>query len=69
MTIHKFHKTNKGVYLFPVYARDDGKFKIESADRRIGGIWKHVYEVTNESGEIVGTFLRLRDAKIAYETA
>ena len=25
MTIHKFHKTNEGVYLSPVYVRDDGK--------------------------------------------
>jgi hypothetical protein len=26
MTIHKFHKTNGGVYLSPVYVRDDGKW-------------------------------------------
>ena len=66
MTTHKFHKTNEGVYLSPVYARDDGKFKIASVDRCICGAWKRV---TNEEGEVVGTLPRLRDAKITYETA
>nr|DAG79922.1 MAG TPA: hypothetical protein [Caudoviricetes sp.] len=69
MTIHKFHKTNEGVYLSPVYVRDDGKFKIASVDRCICGAWKRVFEVTNEAGEVVGTLPRLRDAKITYETA
>lgn len=67
MKIHKFHKTSNGVYLFPVYVRDDGKYKIASVDRRVFGTLKRVFEVTNEAGEIVGTFPRLRDAKISYE--
>lgn len=67
MNIHKFHKTSDGVYLFPVYVRDDGKYKIASVDRTICGTLKRVFEVTNESGEVVGTFPRLRDAKISHE--
>lgn len=67
MVIHKFRKTSEGAYLFPVYIRDDGKYKITSTDRCIFGAWKRVFEVTNEAGEIVGTFPRLRDAKISYE--
>ena len=67
MTIHKFHKTNEGVYLSPVYVRDDMKFKIASVDRCICGTWKRVFETTDESGEVVGTFPRLKDAKTAYE--
>ncbi len=67
MEIHKFRKTADGGYLFPVYVRDDGKYKIASVDRTICGTLKRVFEATNESGEVVGTFLRLRDAKITYE--
>lgn len=67
MEIYKFRKTNEGVYLSPVYVRDDGKFKIASVDRCICGTWKRVFEVTDESGEVVGTFPRLKDAKAAYE--
>lgn len=67
MKTHKFHKTSDGGYLFPVYVRDDGKYKIASVDRTICGTLKRVFEVTNESGEVVGTFPRLRDAKISYE--
>lgn len=67
MKIHKFHKTSEGVYLSPVYVRDDGKYKIASVDRCICGTWKRVFEVTNEAGEVVGTLMRLRDAKITYE--
>lgn len=65
MTIHKFHKTNEGVYLSPVYVRDDGKFKIASVDRRVCGTWKRVFEVADEAGEVVVTFPRLKDAKTA----
>lgn len=67
MRIHKFHKTSDGGYLFPVYVRDDGKYKIASVDRCICGKLKRVFEVTNEAGEIVGTLPRLKDAKISYE--
>lgn len=67
MKIHKFHKTTEGTYLFPVYVRDDGKYKIASVDRHINGTWKRVFEVTNEAGEVVGTLPRLKDAKITYE--
>lgn len=67
MTIHKFRKTSNGVYLSPVYVRDDGKFKIASVDRRIDGTFKRVFEVTDNSGAVVCTFQRLRDAKAVYE--
>ena len=67
MKIHKFHKTNEGVYLSPVYVRDDGKFKIASVDRCICGTWRRVFEVTDEAGEVVGTLLLLKDAKTTYE--
>lgn len=68
MKIHKFCKSPAdGVYLSPVYVRDDGKYKIASVDRWIWGTWKRVFEVTNEAGEVVDRLLRLRDAKIAYE--
>ena len=68
MKIHKFCKSSAdGVYLSPVYVREDGKYKIASVDRRICGTWKRVFEVTNEAGEVVGRLPRLRDAKIAYE--
>lgn len=67
MEIHKFRKTNEGVYLSPVYVRDDGKFQIASVDRCICGTWKRVFEVTDESREVVGTFQRLKDAKTTYE--
>lgn len=51
MTIHKFHKAKtEGVYLSPVYIRDDGKYKIASVDRIICGTWKRVYEVTDTAG-------------------
>lgn len=67
MKIHEFHKTTEGAYLFPVYVRDDGKYKIASVDRCICGAVKRVFEVTNEAGEVVGTLMRLRDAKTSYE--
>ena len=67
MTTHKFHKTTDGGYLFPVYVRDDGKYTIASVDRTICGTLKRVYEVKNETGEVVGTWPRLRDAKISCE--
>lgn len=68
MKIHKFHKSPAdGVYLSPVYVRDDNKYKIASVDRCICGTWKRVYEVTSEAGEVAARFPRLRDAKIAYE--
>lgn len=69
MKIHKFCKSPvDGVYLSPVYVRDDGKYRIASVDRCICGTWKRVFEVTNEAGEVVDRLPRLRDAKIAYET-
>ena len=68
MKIHKFHKSKtEGVYLSPVYIRDDGKYKIASVDRNIFGTWKRVYEVTDTAGEVIATLPRLRDAKIAFE--
>lgn len=68
MKIHKFHKTSEGGYLFPIYARDDGKYRIASTDLCIGGRWRRGYVVTDvESGQIVASLPRLRDAKIAFE--
>ena len=67
MKIHKFHKTNEGAYLFPVYVRDDGKYKISSVDRCYGGTYKRVFEVADAAGNVVATLPRLRDAKIYFE--
>ena len=67
MKIHKFHKTTEGAYLFPVYVRDDGKYKIASVDRCYGGTYKRVFEVTDAAGKVVATLPRLRDAKISFE--
>lgn len=68
LTIHRFKKSNSGTYLFPVYFRDDGKFKIESTDRFILGTLKRVYVVYDQDGKEVGLFDRLKDAKTVFES-
>lgn len=66
---HQFMKVPGTVYLFPVYVRDDGKFTISSVDRRIDGVYRRVYEVADCFGAVVATYRRLKDAKLAYESA
>ena len=67
MTVQKFRKTTEGEYLSPVYVRDDGKYKIESKDRRVMGSLKRVYIVYNSEGEEITFFYRLKDAKTTFE--
>lgn len=68
MKIHKFYKSPiESVYMFPVYVRDDHKYKIKSTDRCFGGKYRRVFEVVDATGKVVGTFPRFRDAKISFE--
>ena len=53
-------------YLFSKYVREDGKYTIESEDRKINGTWKNVFVVTNENGEEIEICKRLKDAKEKY---
>ena len=64
---HTFKKVSGSVYLFPVYVRDDGQFFISSVDRRIDGVYRRVYEVSDYFGSVVAVHRRLRDAKVAFE--
>lgn len=61
----KFNKV-KNVYMFSKYVREDGKYTIESVDRKINGTWKNVFVVTNENGEEIEILKRLKDAKEKY---
>lgn len=61
----KFKKV-PNVYMFSKYVREDGKYIIESEDRKINGTWKNVFVVTNENGEEIETMKRLKDAKEKY---
>ncbi len=53
-------------YLFSKYVREDGKYIIESEDRKINGTWKNVFIVTDENGKEIEVFRRLKDAKEKY---
>ena len=44
-------KKQSNVAFFSKYTREDGKFTIESVDRRINGTFKNVFEVTDEGRE------------------
>lgn len=61
----KFKKV-PNVYMFSKYVREDGKYTIESVDRRINGTWKNVFEVSDENGIVIDTLPRLKDAKTKY---
>lgn len=61
----KFKKV-ANVFMFSKYVREDGKYTIESVDRRINGSWKNVFEVTDEHGNVIDTLRRLKDAKEKY---
>lgn len=67
MLTHKFKKDSNTVYLFSVYDKDGGEYKIFSVDRFINGTLKRVYEVKSEDGEVVGTLFRLKVPKTSYE--
>ena len=45
---------------------EDGKFTITSVDRRVNGALKNVFEVTDETGNVIDTLPRLKDAKAKY---
>ena len=62
-------KKQPNVAFFSKYVREDGKYTIESADRRINGTLKNVFEVSDESGNVIDTLPRLKDAKAKYENA
>lgn len=65
MVLHKFYKTSSKSYV-----RDDGKYTIEAADEILFGSTKRTYNIiNNEDGKIIGSWLRLKDAKISCETA
>ena len=64
----KFTK-GENSYMFSKYVREDGKYTIESVDRRINGTFKNVFEVTDESGAVIDTLPKLKDAKAKYAEA
>ena len=59
-------KKQANVAFFSKYVREDGKYTIESVDRRINGTLKNVFEVTDEAGNVIDTLPRLKDAKAKY---
>ena len=61
----KFKKV-ANVFMFSKYVREDGKYTIESVDRRINGALKNVFEVSDANGVVIDTMPRLRDAKAKY---
>ena len=61
----KFKKV-ANVFLFSKYVREDGKYTIESVDRRINGTLKNLFEVTVDCGNVIDTLQRLKDAKAKY---
>lgn len=64
----KFKKA-QNVFAFSKYVREDGKYTIESVDRKINGTFKNVFEVTDENGNVIDTLKRLKDAKEKYAEA
>ena len=56
-------KKQSNVAFFSKYTREDGKFTIESVDRRINGTFKNVFEVTDETGKVIDTLPRLKDVE------
>lgn len=59
-------KKQPNVEYFSKYTREDGKYTIESTYTYINGKPKAVFEVTDEEGNVIDTFLRLKDAKAKY---
>lgn len=59
-------KKQSNVPFFSKYTREDGKYTITSEDRKINGIWKNVFEVTDEKGNLIDVLPRLKDAKEKY---
>ena len=55
-------KKQSNVAFFSKYTREDGKFTIESVDRRINGTLKNVFEVTDETGNVIDTRSCVKDA-------
>ncbi|WP_298019432.1 hypothetical protein [uncultured Dysosmobacter sp.] len=62
-------KKVKNAFMFSKYVREDGKYTIESVDRRINGTLKNVFEVSDETGKVIDTLARLKDAKEKYKEA
>lgn len=57
----------KNNYMFSKYVREDGKFTIESTDRRNeNGTWKPVFLITDSAGKEIEVMKRLKDAKEKY---
>ena len=61
----KFKKQTNVVF-FSKYVREDGKYTVTSVDRCANGRWKNVFEVTDETGAVIDTLPRLKDAKQKY---
>ena len=61
----KFKKV-PNVFMFSKYVREDGKYTIESEDRRINGTLKSVFVVTDSNGKEIEVMKRLKDAKEKY---
>ena len=59
-------KKQANVAFFSKYVREDGKYTVTSADRFVNGRWKNVFEVTDETGNLIDTLPRLKDAKQKY---
>ena len=56
-------KKQANVAFFSKLCPEDGKFTITSVDRRVNGALKNVFEVTVETGNVIDTLPRLKDAK------
>lgn len=59
-------KKVKNVFMFSKFVREDGKYTIESKDRKVNGTYKPVFVVTDENGVEVDVMKRLKDAKEKY---
>lgn len=57
----KWYKV-KNTYCFSKYIREDGKYTVTTKTRNN----KAAYVVTNESGEEVAVFAKMKDAKQAF---
>lgn len=64
----KFKKV-PNIAFFSKYVREDGEYTITSEDRKINGVWKNVFEVTDKRGNVIEVLARLKDAKAKYADA
>ena len=64
----KFKKV-PNIAFFSKYVREDGEYTITSKDRKINGVYKNVFEVTDKAGNVIEVLARLKDAKAKYADA